>query len=332
MTRYSLSSLTWLFAIFLLALRDAGVEGWSMDRRSTLQLLQVLAMGDLQVQAPASSPPGSTTTALPTMPNVEITDKVFMDVRISRQDGSTYVRDDLPDTFENRVLFHRLVFGLYGKEAPNHVQKFLSYIVPPKDDDVDNPYPSYGRSAFKSLDQETGLLQGGTIPSLRVKDIGGSTALQYGARVLPANFWFETKKATNTSPSSSSSNNKLRLLHSTKGLLTHKTLDVTPAFGITTRASPALDGTHTVFGQVIWDESTVQFFRQLEDLPTYSMERPAAIDDDDFNSGGAVASLVFNAQRELFRGAAKSLGDTRVDKLYNGKLLRRFEVNQVGIL
>lgn len=56
----------------------------------------------------------------------------------------------------------------------SHVQKFLSYVAPPKDDDVDNPYPSYGRSSFTSLNQETGLLFGGYIPSLRVSDIGGS--------------------------------------------------------------------------------------------------------------------------------------------------------------
>jgi hypothetical protein len=44
------------------------------------------------------------------------------------------------------------------------------------------------------------------------------------------------------------------------------------------------------------------------------------------------AQAVFNAQRGFFRGAAKSLGDTRVSKVYEGKLLRRVEVTQVGIL
>jgi cyclophilin family peptidyl-prolyl cis-trans isomerase len=254
---------------------------------------------------------------MPAMPDgVEITDKVFMDVRISRQDGSTYVRDDLPDTFENRVIKARLTFGLYGKLAPNHVQKFLSYIVSPNDDDVDNPFPSYGRSSFPALDQETGLLQGGTVPSLRVKDIGGATAITYGARVLPAPLWIDPNA------------NKL-LSHSTKGLLTHRTLDVTPTFGITTRASPSLDGTHTVFGQILWDAPTLEWFGRLQDLPTYSVERPSG--EDEFGTGG-VTTAVFNAQREIFRGAAKSLGDTRVSKLYEGKLMRRVEVMQVGKL
>ncbi len=229
------------------------------------------------------------------------------------------MRDDLPDTFENSVLKARLVFGLYGTVAPNHVERFLKYIVPPKDDDdVENPYPSYSRSSFTALDQETGILQGGYIPSLRVTDMSGSTALTYGSRVLPASLWID--KGTN------------KLSHSTKGLLTHKTLDLTPSFGITTRAVSELDGTHTVFGQVLWDDSTLEWFRNLQDIPTYSIDRPMTGKDDELFNTGGVATSVFNAQREFFRGAAKAAGDTRVSKLYEGKLLRRTEVMQVGKL
>ena len=120
-----------------------------------------------------------------------------------------------------------------------------------------------------------------------------------------------------------------KLSHSTKGLLTHKTLDVTPTFGITTRAAPELDSTHTVFGQVLWDDSTLAWFENLQDIPTYSVDRPSGYDE--FQTGG-VATSVYNAQREFFRGAAKSVGDTRVSKLYDGKLLRRTEVLRVGVL
>jgi cyclophilin family peptidyl-prolyl cis-trans isomerase len=257
---------------------------------------------------------------MPPMPeNVIITDKVFIDVRIARKDGSTYVRDDLDDSFENRVLFQRIKIGLYGKQAPNHTEKFLSYIETPSNVDMeellDNPYPSYSRSNFPSLDQETGLLMGGNIPSLRVKDVAGTAALTYGNRVLPASLWIDTTEN--------------RISHSTKGLLTHRNLEVLPTFGITTRSQPSLDATHTVFGQVLWDDDTLRFFRDLEDIPTYSVERPSGFDD--FNTG-EVATTVYNAQREFFRGAAKTFGDDRVSKLYNGKLLRRMEVLQVGRL
>jgi hypothetical protein len=175
-------------------------EGWTVDRRTylgLLQLVQVMEVAPASATATttatnsrgrsnshkngvASSPPPRVLTK-PNMPeNVDITDRVYMDVRVARTDGSTYVRDDLPDTFENRVLFQRINFGLYGKLAPNHVEKFLSYIVPPPSggsstdtannndyDSDENPYPSYARSTFSSLDQETGLLMGGNIPSLR---------------------------------------------------------------------------------------------------------------------------------------------------------------------
>jgi cyclophilin family peptidyl-prolyl cis-trans isomerase len=279
-----------------------------IGRQDFLQLLQLLPLLEVPTTLPAPN-------AAPAFPDAKITDKIFMDIRVSRQDGSFYVRDDLADTFENRVLSTRLEFGLYGNLAPNHVQKFLSYVISSQNEDVNNPLPSYSRSTFVALDQSTGLLQGGNIPSLRVSDIGGSNAIQYGSRVLPANLWLD-------------SNTKVS--HSCKGLLTHRTLDVTPAFGITTRAaSSSLDATNTVFGQILWNDKTAQFWNQLQDLPTYSLERPAASEDP---TGTGVGNSVFNAQREFFRGAAQNLGDTRVAKVYEGKLLRRMEVTQVGRL
>mmetsp|Transcript_23592 Transcript_23592/g.65482 ORF Transcript_23592/g.65482 Transcript_23592/m.65482 type:complete len:340 (-) Transcript_23592:479-1498(-) len=316
-----------------------GVQSLTLDRRSCLEyaLSLTVAPGTIDMATSGLTAPilgddgsSSVTTArastspsprsgllLPTMPeNVEITDKVFIDVRVARADGSTYIRDDLPDTFPNRVLFQRITIGLYGKAAPKATEKFLSYIDIEKDFDIDNPYPSYSRSTFPALDQTTGLLMGGYISSLRAKDVAGSTALTYGSRVLPADLWIE-KNQQGTE----------RLSHCTKGLLTHRNLDPLPNFGITTRSQPFLDATHTVFGQIMWDADTLHFFRELEDIPTYAVERPSGYDD--FGTG-AVAKSVFNAQREFFRGAAKSMGDDRVGKLYDGKLLRRMEVLKVG--
>jgi len=297
----------------LIILSWSCVQALIIDRRS--YMAQLLLPSLLQtLDLPSSTLSSSSTVTTDTV--AEVTDKVFFDVRIARQDGSSYIRDDLPDTFENRVISARITMGLFGKQAPNHVEKFLSYVLPPKDADVDNPFPAFGRSSFTSLSQETGLLSAGYIPSLRVSDIGGSTALTYGSRVLPASLWIDKSPTT-------------KLSHDAKGLLTHKTLDVTPNFGITTRPEPSLDATHTIFGQVLWDDSTVSLFRDFQDIPTYAMERPAGYDD--FNTGGLTTS-VYNAQKDFFRGAAKSFGDTRVSKLYEGKLLRRVEVLQAGII
>ena len=307
-----------LIGILALALTINAVQALTLDRRTCLEYLTSLAIVPGTMEPPTTELATSdSVVTLPTMPeNFEITDKVYIDVRVARSDGSTYVRDDLPDTFENRVLFQRISIGLYGKAAPKAVQKFLSYIETEENFDIDNPFPSYSRSTFPALDQASGLLMAGYISSLKAKDVAGSTALVYGSRILPADLWIDKQSTEKCS-------------HSTKGLLTHRNLDPLPNFGITTRAQTSLDTTHTVFGQVLWDADTLKFFRDLEDIPTYSVERPS--DYDDFGTG-AVAKTVFNAQREFFRGAAKSMGDDRVGKLYDGRLLRRMEVLQVGRL
>jgi cyclophilin family peptidyl-prolyl cis-trans isomerase len=237
-----------------------------------------------------------------------------MNVRISRQDGTFYVRDDLPDTPENRVFYGSLQLGLFGTVAPTCVEQFLSYIsVPVVDDD---PLPSYARSNFVSLNQATGLLTGGSIPSLQATQLSGSTALQYGGRILSAPLWVES--------------NPQRVSHSGKGLLTHRNLEVLPTFGITTRAdSRELDNSYTVFGQVLFDDSSREFLNLVESLPTYSVERPKGATETTVDN---VAAAVYNSQREFFRSAAKTFGDTRLDKVYPGKLLRRVEVTQVELV
>lgn len=124
----------------------------------------------------------------------------------------------------------------------------------------------------------------------------------------------------------------MTLKHNTKGLLTHRILDVAPTFGITTRTStPELDGTCVVFGKVLVDDSSQEFFRLVEDLPTYNMERTTT-DPRGENLADTAKSAVFNSQREIFRSVAKGIGDSRVSKVYEGKLLRRVEVTQVGIM
>jgi len=44
------------------------------------------------------------------------------------------------------------------------------------------------------------------------------------------------------------------------------------------------------------------------------------------------ASAVFAAQRNVFRKAAKSFGDTRLDSVYESKILRRVEVTNVEVV
>jgi cyclophilin family peptidyl-prolyl cis-trans isomerase len=302
--------------------------------------------------AAAPSTTSTTPTPTPTITFISpdqatVTDKVYMNVRISRQDGTFYVRDDLPDTPENKVFYARLVFGLFGKEAPRHVEKFKSYIVPPKsstslneNNDDDDPLPLYDRSTFTSFDQATGILMGGKITSLELTEMAGSTALRYGGRLLPASLWLEQRNNNN------SNTNRIIISHSARGLLTHRQLEALPDFGITTRSDTTmLDRTHVVFGKLILDDDAQAFLNIVSNLPTYGLERPNPINNESELMTAAsssrssnpalvddAAAAVFNAQRQFFRKTAKAFGDSRLDKLYEGKLLRRVEVTSTGIL
>ena len=275
----------------------------------------------------------------------KITHKVFFKVRISRPDGTFYVRDEEENDRsiepENRVYYGQLTFGLFGLNAPNHVQRFLEYIVDPttsttqsssssssslstmKNDET--PYPSYSRSSFTQFDDATGVLYGGTIPSLEVVEMQQSVALRYGNRLLPAKLWIEP---TNT---------PARIAHDRTGLLTHAQLDATPAFGITTRNDASvLNPTHTVFGTLILDADAKEFLHRISTIPTYSIDRPIVPPPQSTITTTTTPPLatdaIYNLQREFFRNTAKTLGDTRINKLYNGKLLRRVEITQVGLV
>ena len=303
-----------------LARRNAII--WSTSVGAGAALLSCTPPSSLAGATETSATATATSSAL--KPAV-VTDRVFFDVRISRQDGTFYVRDDLPDTIENQVFTGRLTLGLFGQAAPNHVQRFLSYVNTGNKPLDDNPLPSYSRSVFSQFDAATGVLFGGAIPSLEVTELQGSAALRYGGRLLPAKLWI-------TAQETATSNAQLR--HTAPGLLTHQNLDVTPRFGITTRSDTnQLDRTHTVFGQLLRNDPTnTAFLERVQTLPVYSVDRPPAPIDRDETVVEDAAAAVFAFQRDLFRSAAKNFGDTRIDKLVAGKLLRRVEVTQVGML
>jgi cyclophilin family peptidyl-prolyl cis-trans isomerase len=260
--------------------------------------------------------------------DIEITQKVVFKVRISRADGTFYVKDEQtdPNDYDNQVFTGQLVMGLFGKYAPTHVEKFLSYINSPDGGTVfdDNPYPNYSRSMFTKFDQLTGIVTAGDIPKLELMELNGSNVLKYGTRLIPATLWID-KIPT-----------EQRIRHIGVGLITHRQLDPSPQFGITTRTDTSmLDSTNVVFGRVLLDESSKEFLLRVAAIPTYSVDRPASFDNDADGGEALVqeaASVIFNAQRDFFRSAAKSFGDDRISKVYDGKFLRRVEVTQVSVL
>jgi hypothetical protein len=273
----------------------------------------------------------------------KVTHQVFFNVRISRPDGTFYVRDDEGDINpDDRVFKGQLILCLFGQNAPNHVQRFLEYVVDPSlqssnvdDRDNETPYPSYSRSSFAQYDDATGLLYGGTIPSLEVVEIQQSVALRYGNRLLPAKLWIEPDL------------NMSKISHDSIGLLTHQKLDATPMFGVTTRRDTMMfNPTNTVFGKLLMNADGVEFLHRISILPRYSVDRPSVtisspqsrfiVDDSTASTASPMikpaTDAIYIAQREFFRNTAKTFGDTRLNKLYDGKILRRIEVTQVGLL
>ena len=170
------------------------------------------------------------------------------------------------------------------------------------------------------------------IPGLDVATLAGGNVLEYSGRVIPAKLWMENKNASNDAATAP------KLSHDMKGLLTHRNFDLTPSFGITTRNTlSSLDATNTVFGCILEDKSG--FLDKVIDLPVLTDEgrvsrtanEPVTVGGNNFG-GGSLASSVFTAQRAIFRDAAKTFGDTRLSKVYDGKILRRIEVTSVGVL
>lgn len=305
----------------------------------------------LSTPSPASAT--DTSTSVTTNADPPITHKVTFNVRISRADGTFYVRDDPPGTiptFDNQVFTGSLTFGLYGTLAPNHVSKFLQYANSNGYDPFEEyPLPSYSKSQFTTFTQSNGLLIGGNIPGLQIDNISGAAALEYRGKISAASLWIDDFV----------NNQKTKLSHGKKGLLTHRNLDVLPNFGITTRDARELDGSYTVFGQLISTESSDAFLRRVVDLPTYSNTRPVSVTTTptttttstattsasaNINSNSPIAvaastssataevtSSFYSFQKDLFRSAAKTFGDTRLDNIYEGKILRRIEVTSVSV-
>jgi len=249
-----------------------------------------------------------------------ITHKVTFNVRISRADGTFYTRTETdPENPDNQVFTGSLCIGLFGTLCPNHVKRFLDYVDVQYSPADDTPLPSYARSQFPSLDQATGVLAGGFIPGLQLSSFAGSSALEYGGRILPSKLWIDDFK------------DKDKVPHNRAGLLTHKDLDVFPKFGITTRPCPEFNNGHTVFGTILPTESSTSFLSRCVDLPTYSLDRPApAIGGNQNRATEEAASSIYSFQKDLFRSAAKTFGDTRLDNVYEGKILRRIEVTSVS--
>ena len=173
---------------------------------------------------------------------------------------------------------------------------------------IARPFPSYGRSNFPAFDDASGLLSSGKIPGLEETSFNGAAAIRYKERIISPSLWVEDGSTQGTAVNVKYGTNSP---HSIKGLLTHRKLDVSPGFGITTYTdSRQLDGNYQVFGRVLYDDDSREFFERMEKVPKYTFERPSSENVDNQNSAVTqmIASEIFEKQKKFFRNAAKTVG------------------------
>jgi len=232
---------------------------------------------------------------LPPLPDIKTI--VTFRVRIARSDGTFASRendDDPPFVGDLRL-------GLF-ETTKVCAENFLSYARP---FNMDGDAPSFARSNIVAFKDEQ--LIAGVIPGLTVAKFGGGIGLEYGGSIKPVKSWVEEARDRKAK----------RLRHDRPFLLSHNDDDVTPTFSITTMRNPSLDFTNTVFG-VVLDDKGKEVIQHILSVPTYSAQARGSV-----VPGG---EALFDKQNEFFLGLAKSLGDTRVGKAFEGKLLRRVEV------
>lgn len=209
------------------------------------------------------------------------------------------LKDYNKEVLEDGAVRGRLIIGLYGSLAPKTVAHFLQFLP-----QMPGEAPSYATGAF--FRQEPGKwLEGGKISGLQATQIAGSDGYEWNGGIYPLKPPLE--------------GNDLR--HDRKNLLSHKKFNAGPEFCVLLAPSLELDSSNTVFGEVLQGEELLLEIAQLPFVTGKSLDKT-----------GSVASNVWAAQNAYFRGLAKSLGDTRVQKTFPGKLLRRVEITKVGLV
>ena len=264
-----------------------------VSRNTLFRPLLAAAISQLsQHTLPASALQPAPTQAVP----AEVTARVFLDLRI--------INSFSVEVLEDAATRGRVVIGLFGKDAPLAVQRFIEFTQGTVGQySQTGGGPAYSQATFDKL-RPGELLEGGKIAGLRQTTFAGSVEWEYMSRLLPLRPALEV--------------NELR--HDRRGVLTRLRFNAGPEFGITLAAAPQLDSTYEVFGQVEQGFELLDMIEQLPFITGKSLETPGSLPDQ-----------VFAAQKSLFSGLAKSAGDSRAEDR-TGKLLRRVEITQCGLL
>lgn len=137
--------------------------------------ITVLVMSILsnQVLSSASAIDTEVVQSISTSQDPIITHKVYLDIKIAN-----YTEESIGNN-RGAAGSGRVVFGLYGKDAPKSVDIFLQTI---KSDG--ETFPSYINSQFSRITDE-GLLQIEKIRGLNTVILAGSDQFEYAGEVMP---------------------------------------------------------------------------------------------------------------------------------------------------
>ena len=196
-----------------------------------------------------------------------------------------------------------MVFGLYGDDSPKGVERFLSFVTGNIGQFTDGQGPSYRSSLFDRLEPGR-LVEGGRITGLKQVEFAGSLEYQYGNRMLPLRPVLEANNLT----------------HDSRGLLTRRTFESGPQFSVTLSRNPALDGSNEVLGKLEEGDDLLQLIESQPYITGKSIDPP-----------GSAKDKIFDVQKSIFGTLSKAAGDSRAEDR-TGKLLRRVEITNVGIL
>ena len=279
------------------------------------------------VLAPAPSSSSSSSSSSSGSPKIQVTDLAYLDVKIAN-----YTEES---TGKNRAAegSGRILVGLFGKQAPESVKRFLSVV----DGDGVNT-PSYVNSQFSRV-VNGNLLEMEKVRGVNKVSIAGSEQYEYNGNVL-----------TDYKPILE--RNELR--HTRLGLLTRSELSEGPEFGITLDKAEDLDGFHVVFGVVLDGLEVIDAIREgrcynnaqefsppcrclfaypafpvLPPVPTYSYKTKTGYGGRERGVENGLADAWFEGQRKFYVGIGKTFGDARaVDQ--RGRLLRRVTIKGAG--
>lgn len=260
---------------------------------SRSDFLRPLLLGALA--SPLVPPPASVAAAAA---RPVITDKVYLDLRIIK-------RYDV-EVLEDSAVRGRLTLGLYGKEAPLGVARYLEFI-----DGTPGQYarsgggPAYSGATFDRV-RPGELLEGGRIAGLKQTEFAGALEWEYMSRLLP-----QLRPVLEAND----------LTHTSRGLLTRERFNAGgPEFGLTLGAAPSLDNSHEIIGEVV---DGLELLVTIEGMPF--------ITGKSIDPPGSAKATVFSAQKALFSSISKGVGDSRAEDR-TGKLLRRVEIVACGRL